>query len=203
MDRKAIKAEAKEKIKGNLWTIWKPILVLALISGVLGGIIGAITKDPESAAASTLSLVAELALMPISVGLVAYMLKFTRGQKPELNEIFGFYKNFFPILAVTLLVGFFTGLATIAFIIPGIIVALMLSMSLYLMADGETDIFGVLKKSKDMMNGHKWEFFVFQLSFIGWILLVGITFGIAAIYVIPYMQVAECIYYDKLKALTK
>ena len=202
MDRKAIKAEAKEKIKGNLWTIWKPILALGLISGVIGGVLGAVL-DPESAAYSALSLVTELLLMPISVGVIAYMLKFTRGEKPEFNDIFGYYKYFLPIVAITLLVGFFTGLATIAFIIPGIIVALMLCMSYYIVADGKTDVFGVLKESKELMYGHKWEFFVFLLSFLGWILLVCITFGIAAIYVVPYMQVAECIYYDKLKALKK
>ena len=131
------------------------------------------------------------------------MLKFTRGENPVVNDIFGFYKKFLPILAVTLLVGFFTGLGFVLLVIPGIIVALMLSQVYYLMADGNTDIFGVLKESKDMMYGHKWEYFVFLLSFFGWILLVGVTFGIAAIYVVPYMNVAECIYYDKLKALKK
>ena len=74
MDRKAIKEEAKAKIKGNLWTIWKPILVLGLISGVLGCVIGAIF-DVESNAYNVLSTVAELVLMPIAVGLIAYCLK--------------------------------------------------------------------------------------------------------------------------------
>ena len=202
MDRKAIKAEAKAKIKGNLWTIWKPMLVVALISGLCGGICGAIF-DVESNAYSMATSVVEFALMPLTVGLVYYMLKFTRGEQPVVNDIFGFYKKFLPILAITLLVGFFTGLGFILLIIPGVIIALMLSMVYYVMADGNFDVFGVLKESKELMDGHKWEFFVFLLSFIGWILLVGVTFGIAAIYVMPYMQIAECIYYDKLKALKK
>lgn len=202
MDRKAIKEEAKAKIKGNLWTIWKPLLIVALISGVIGGVLAGIFGT-ESNSYNALSTVLELALMPLTVGVIYYMLKFTRGENPEVNDIFGFYKKFLPILAVTLLVGLFVGIGFVLLVVPGIIIALMLSMVYYLMADGNYDIFGVLKESKEMMNGHKWEFFVFQLSFIGWILLVAITFGIAAIYVVPYMQVAECIYYDKLKALKK
>ena len=88
-------------------------------------------------------------------------------------------------------------------VIPGIIIALMLSMCNYLLADGRTDIWQIIKDSAAMMKGHKWEYFVFGLSFIGWILLCGITLGIAAIYVVPYMSVAQCVWYDKLKALNK
>lgn len=43
------------------------------------------------------------------------------------------------------------------------------------------------------------DFFVFGLSFIGWGLLVAITFGLAAIYVIPYATTATALYYENLK----
>ena len=35
MDRKRIKAEAKEKIKGHLWDVWKPQLLLIFISIII------------------------------------------------------------------------------------------------------------------------------------------------------------------------
>ena len=59
----------------------------------------------------------------------------------------------------------------------------------------------VMDKSTKMMDGHKWEFFVFELSFIGWYFLCGLTFGIAAIWAVPYIQVAHALYYEKLKAI--
>jgi uncharacterized membrane protein len=214
MDRKAIKEEAKAKIKGNLWTIWKAVLIIALISAGVNMIISTIfpsTVTPEMLESGTLpsgssvwqlvSTLAELALMPLTVGLVGYVLKFSRGQNPEIKDIFGFYKNFLPIFVVSLLVGIFVGLGFMVLIIPGIIVALMLSMCNYLLADGRTDIWQIIKDSAEMMKGHKWEYFVFGLSFIGWVLLCCITLGIASIYVVPYMSVANCIWYDKLKAL--
>lgn len=49
------------------------------------------------------------------------------------------------------------------------------------------------------MNGHKWELFVLQLSFIGWYLLVSITFGIASIYVVPYMSCTVANFYQRIK----
>ncbi|MEY2376440.1 DUF975 family protein [Lentilactobacillus buchneri] len=42
-----------------------------------------------------------------------------------------------------------------------------------------------ITRSRQLMDGHKWDYFVMALSFIGWGLLVGITLGIAAIWVQP------------------
>lgn len=58
-----------------------------------------------------------------------------------------------------------------------------------------------LNISKKIMHGHKWEMFVFNLSFLPWILLVSVTCGIAGIYVGPYLSVADAAYYDHVKNL--
>jgi uncharacterized membrane protein len=58
-----------------------------------------------------------------------------------------------------------------------------------------------LSKSRELMKGYKWDYFVFNLSFIGWILLSIITFGILFVYVIPYISIADTIYYDELKKI--
>ena len=42
--------------------------------------------------------------------------------------------------------------------------------------------------SKNMMNGHKFEAFKIDLSFLGWFILEYISFGIAGIYVNPYYK---------------
>ena len=92
------------------------------------------------------------------------------------------------------------GIGYILFIIPGIILTLMFSQSLYILNDdNEKTITQCIKESANLMKGHKWEFFVLQLSFIGWGLLVVLTFGIAALWVQPYMWVTNANYYIKLK----
>ena len=53
--------------------------------------------------------------------------------------------------------------------------------------------------SKAMMKGRRWELFVLSLSFIPWILLVCVTFGIAIIYVGPYMTLTFTNYYHRIK----
>ena len=52
------------------------------------------------------------------------------------------------------------------------------------------------------MKGHKTDLFITELSFLGWILLSGLTFGILYIlYVGPYMEMTMAGIYDELERL--
>lgn len=59
-----------------------------------------------------------------------------------------------------------------------------------------------VKLSEEMMNGHKIEYFVLSLSFIGWILLGTITFSLGMIYVIPYQSLTFANYYLEIEKIT-
>ena len=51
-----------------------------------------------------------------------------------------------------------------------------------------------------MTHGHKMDIFLLQLSFIGWFILSGFTFGILAlVYVVPYFNAAMALTYEQLK----
>ena len=56
-----------------------------------------------------------------------------------------------------------------------------------------------LSKSKEIMDGHKFDLFVLQLSFFWWYMLSAITFGIAYIYVIPYVSATTANFYNSIK----
>lgn len=58
--------------------------------------------------------------------------------------------------------------------------------------------------SRKMMKGHKWECFVFQLSFIGWNILSMVTFGLSSIlYSNPYQIASFTEYYAELRRLAR
>ena len=218
MNRKEIKARAKKFAFSNKWNIWKPMLVVALIVGLAGGILGAFGLGPEitttaegvttttysSSGAAFISSLLEVLLIPLTVGETYYIINLVRGKKLEIKEIFSKYKLILPIFVITLLVGLFTTLWTLLFIIPGIIYGFKVAMVPNLLADeltNETGYMELINRSKKLMDGHKWEYFIFNLSFIGWDLLVIITLGIAAIWVVPYETTAKIMYYDELKKL--
>ena len=52
------------------------------------------------------------------------------------------------------------------------------------------------------MKGHKMDFFLLQLSFIGWIIVCILTCGIGLIWLLPYQSAAEAAFYNDLKAET-
>ena len=56
-----------------------------------------------------------------------------------------------------------------------------------------------IDRSKAMMDGHKADLFVLMLSFIGWTLLGAITFGIAYIWIVPYMSATYVNFYNTIK----
>lgn len=209
MNRTKIKETAKKMIDGKLWSIWKPVLLIALISGTLSFILDkaflmtysyeVLLIDGNSLAVNLSNTIATFIMAPISIGYTFYILNFVRGKKFSIDDIFSKMKYILPIWAVIFIVSILVSIGSVLLIIPGIIISLMFAMMEYVMADGEYNVTETLKKSKELMKGHKWDFFVFNLSFIGWILLGIITFGIAFIYITPYITVSKALYYEELK----
>ena len=73
-------------------------------------------------------------------------------------------------------------------------------MAFYILAENpDMTAREALNESKLIMNGHKLDFFVLQLSFILWALLTAVTFGIASIYVMPYQQLTFTNFYHNIK----
>lgn len=57
-----------------------------------------------------------------------------------------------------------------------------------------------LTLSRKMMDGHKWECFVFELSFLGWEILGGLTMGVSSIlFTNPYKIAVFTRYYAQLR----
>ena len=53
-------------------------------------------------------------------------------------------------------------------------------------------------KSKELMTGHRLEYFLLSLSFIVWFFVATITAGLGSLYLMPYMYTTFVAYYDEL-----
>ena len=217
MDRVKIKETAKAKIKGNKWNIIWPMLVIGLVEGVLESILGLNPysdvdfTNPDAMANMNVSpkvtiglLVLGLLMAIVMVGYKKYILNFVRTGKFEFNDIIDCFKEkWVNILVASVLMYLVVFACSLLFVIPGIIMALAYGMVAYIIID--TDLIGVdsMKKSRAMMKGYKWNYLIFGLSFLGWILLVPFTLGILLIWLFPYMTVADALYYEELKKITK
>ncbi len=108
----------------------------------------------------------------------------------------GFIINASTLTDTALFVG---GIVFIVLTFVGTIVAEIniyaLMPAMYLIAENPTlRIFEAFALCRGMMRGHKWEFFLLHLSFLGWQLLASVTCGLSLLYVNPYMQLSISTY---------
>jgi uncharacterized membrane protein len=118
------------------------------------------------------------------------------------SDLFSGFKKYGRAFLLDLLQSIFVFLWSLLLIIPGIIKAFAYSMSVFVANENpELTLRECLKKSEKMMVGHKWEYFCLMLSYIGWILLSGLTLGILFIWVLPKMNQASYLFYLKVSGI--
>ena len=184
IDRKALKAMAKSQIKGNIGTLFLCTLIIGFIISAAAPIFGA-----------------GMIISPaFSISIVMIYIALTQDVKPEIGDIFKGFKILGKALWLFIITGFFTYLWSLLFVIPGIIKGLSYSMAPYILAENPTmTAREALNESKRITNGYKAQLFVLQLSFIGWMFLIPLTFGLISIWLIPYMNATYANFYNAIK----
>lgn len=57
----------------------------------------------------------------------------------------------------------------------------------------------IITESRKLMDGNKLDYFVLQLSFIGWLILSTLSFGIGLIWLVPYYNMTLAVYHKDLR----
>lgn len=193
MNRVEIKNYAKEKLSGNLGSIWK-ILIIALGISLASTCVLSILFNKMDA--DFLDSLLGILMMPLGIGTTAFFVSLIENENFEAKDLFKYYHDFVKIIGVTILMGLIVMLGYICFIIPGIILTLSYSLvPIILIKKPELGIVETLKYSREKMQGHKLDTFVLGLSFIGWAILGTLTFGILYIWLYPYMQLTFTKFY--------
>jgi uncharacterized membrane protein len=128
-------------------------------------------------------------------------LGFIRGEDLSVGKLFVGYKDSVRIFITYLLYIFSIVLGCFFFVIPGIILALMFSQACFILKDRpDFSAIDALRMSAKMMKGHKTNYFLLLLSFIGWAILSFLTLGIGVLFLQPYIYTTTAHYYEDLKA---
>lgn len=152
--------------------------------------------------ASSWAIVGIIIAGPLEYGLTMYLCKQADEGESKIELLFSGFNRFVETMVAGLLVGLIVMAGLALFVVPGIVAALGLAMTFYIMVD-DPNISGIdaMKRSWNMMKGHKGDLFVFYLKFIGWVLLGIITFGVGMYFVTPYIRTAQLYYYRDLKSI--
>lgn len=225
IDRKELKRRAKFQLGGRIFadkwlTALLVLLIFDAIVAVLSGsnIIGTVTSmgtmiegfqsgefTPTTFSFNAVGGIGSIAILilsgPFNYGISKMFLKQTRdGEKMNIADIFlGFKDDVGTNILLSVLIGIFTFLWALLFVIPGIIKGLSYSMSYYIKADHpEYDWKACINESKRLMNGHKGELFVLKLSFIGWYIVGAFCLGVGTLWVNAYASAAEAQFYQSI-----
>ncbi|MBO5322277.1 MAG: DUF975 family protein [Clostridia bacterium] len=193
MNRAELKAAARVQISGKigiLFVISLIVFAISFVAELLGMLIPGVSL--------AVSVIVTPAFM-LSMAMI--YLNITDGIRPTASDAFIGFEDFWSAFKVTFLMGIYTALWMLLFIIPGIIKAYSYSMSLYILAENKgKSARECIRESMAMTEGYKMDLFVLDLSFIGWALVTMITFGLAGIWVGPYMQATRVNAYRYLKS---
>lgn len=192
MERAVLKTNAKAQLKGNvgkLFLCYLVVFAVSLVTGLLSYVVPALG-----------SVASIIVSPPLSIGLILIYLGLLKGEEAKVGKMFEGFSYTGKSIWLSVLIAVFTMLWSLLLVIPGIVKSYSYAMAFYVLAENpEMTAREALNESKEIMNGHKMDLFILELSFILWILLVVVTFGIAAIYVVPYMDLTVANFYQSIK----
>lgn len=202
MNRSELKSKAKESLKGKYGESTKLFLLYIFVCFGISIVISFISEIIKINELLTLilSIISMFVVYGLYPGFYSFFLKISRNEEVSSNELFKHKNLFLVTIGATLLAGIFIFLGALLFIIPGIIIALNYALVYFVIVDNpEIGIMDVLNKSKQIMRGHRIDFIILNLSFLGWYILSYFTFGILLIWVAPYMMVTTANFYNEIK----
>ena len=228
MEAKTLRARARANLTGNWGVSIAVAVVAALLGGLIAGIsflpeletvipieyfpalqkfsdwwneglhIGRVTLNFRS---GIFGFAAFLLGGVLQMGYADFLLKQHDGKETAFNDLFSKFDYFGTGFAQRFLRSLYTFLWSLLFIIPGIIKGYAYAMTPFILAEHpELTASQAIRLSEDLMDGHKSDLFVLDLTFIGWNILVTLTWNLGNIALNPYKNAAHAAFYRQLQA---
>lgn len=150
----------------------------------------------------SLSFVSLFVLLPLAVGYSNSMrVLLETGDNRLANNSFSLgFGNWLHVVWGMILSTIYIFLWTLLLIIPGIIKSYSYALTPYILVEHpEMSANEAIEESMRLMDGHKFDLFYLQLSFIGWAILSILSLGLGVFWLIPYQMTAQAAFYRDIK----
>lgn len=135
----------------------------------------------------------------LQLGYARFLLRQHDGKPTEFNDLFSQFDRFGTGFAQSFLRSLYTLLWSLLLIVPGIIAALSYAMTPFILEEHpELTASEAIRRSKELMRGHKTDLFILELTFIGWSLLCILTLNLGHIVLNPYKNAAYAVFYREI-----
>ena len=171
-----------------------------------------------------LGLAVQIMAWELAVGFVLYAMRVWRRQKAGVGDLFDAFGVFFQAIWIQLLPNLLLGLWSMVYVlpvsmmimltgqawwaavgmplmIPAIMASYSYRLAVYIMLDSPgTSCWQCVRTSRQLMQGHRWEAFKLDLSFLGWALLCVVpVLGLALmVWLAVYQQVTNAGFYERV-----
>lgn len=136
----------------------------------------------------------------LQMGYARILLNQHDGKEFRFGDLFSMFDYFGTGFAQRFLRSLYEILWSLLFIIPGIMKSYSYAMTPFILAENpQLTASQAIERSEDMMDGHRWELFVLDLSFIGWALLAGLTLNLGNLALNPYRNATYAAFYRQLQ----
>ena len=136
----------------------------------------------------------------MEVGKARYHMNLIDGAAARFEDLFSTFPWFVPALVMKLVRELLVFLGMLLLVVPGVLLHYGYAMAPYILAqDPECDGLEALRRSREMMKGHKMDLFVLELSFIGWAILAAFAFGIGHLVLNPYKETARASFFADIE----
>ena len=137
------------------------------------------------------------------LGYARFNLNLADGRDAALSDLASQKHRLWDGFCMNFLQGLYVALWSLLLFIPGVVKAYSYAMTPYIMAEhpGLTAN-EAITESRRIMDGNKWRLFCLDLSFLGWIILCGLTLGILSIWIMPYIQQTDIGYFQAIKQMS-
>ena len=188
---------ALRSLEGN----WTKAVVASLIAFLILEIVGSspsMLVDPVPG--MVWQGVITIMLLPLAWGYTVFFLRMAREENTDYERLFDGFSQYVRITLAELLKGIYVLLWMLLLIIPGIVKDYSYAMTEFILKD-HPEMSGeeAICQSMKMMQGHKMQLFLLDLSMIGWFILSCLTLGIGFLFLIPYNNSAHAHFYEDLK----
>ncbi len=150
----------------------------------------------------SLTFISMFVLLPLAVGYSNSMrVLLETGDNRLANNSFSLgFGNWLHVVWGMVLSTIYIFLWTLLLIIPGIIKSYSYALTPYILVEHpEMSANEAIEESMRLMDGHKFDLFYLQLSFIGWAILSILSLGLGFFWLIPYQMTAQAAFYRDIK----
>lgn len=150
----------------------------------------------------SLSFVSLFVLLPLAVGYSNSMrVLLETGDNRLTNNSFSLgFGNWLHVVWGMVLSTIYIFLWTLLLVVPGIIKSYSYALTPYILVEHpEMSANEAIEESMRLMDGHKFDLFYLQLSFIGWAILSILSLGLGFFWLIPYQMTAQAAFYRDIK----